>query len=84
MEFGSIRDAARLSGNLPHGTDFLFSNGVFSGRLRDACDHAGNCGLPIGSALHFLLLFYTFFATIYSPNLFSLTILHDIIISILA
>jgi hypothetical protein len=34
-EFGSIRDAARLSGNLPCGTDFLSSSGAFSGRLSE-------------------------------------------------
>jgi hypothetical protein len=33
MEFGSIRDAARLSGNLPRGTGFRFSSGAFFGRL---------------------------------------------------
>ncbi len=46
MEFGSIRDAARLSGNLPCGTDFHFSSGAFSGRLSDACDARGIAAFP--------------------------------------
>jgi hypothetical protein len=47
LEFGAVCDAARLSGKLPRGTEFLFSSGAIGGRLSEACDRGE---LPLGFA----------------------------------
>ena len=73
MEFGSIRDAARLSGNLPCGTGFRFSSGAFSGRLNDACDRgelppSERFGFIFPAALLHFLCNHIFTKSIFAKN----------------
>jgi len=73
MEFGSIRDAARLSGNLPRGTGFRFSSGAFSGRLSDACDRgelppSDRLGFTFPAALLHFLCNHIFTISVFANN----------------